>query len=452
MAAIAEMYGVEGEMQLKVTGGEPVGQWFQVSSAAKYTLYRVQELLRRWPQHLLRTHVIQIPPRTSVSVIMRYGMREAQATVPPDMTRGQMIEQLVQQFRVGGGEWAVDVDNAERISQEEFVIAEGWRYTLEQVRRPTVRVVMKHGTQERVTEVPEGTTEEGMKQLLISGFGEDIKKSWRVITRTQTNREDPYELKRNRTYELRERVSTAPPESFRVMANTLFNGLRDDIEIETVWSEGQMHEACRNAWANELHGSPSTKLVTTDDRGRRVPYEAQEGWNYELRVRPQTPKWVMEEKMTKGHAPVHPNELVMIGLQLEDGPRYERKVKRGLGEHGLKVLAWELFDWPTGPLHVHIVSSRGEMEFAFRIEPQWTYILRAQPLKIIRKEQPERLNVEPERPPKSKEPARVKGQLTLGLGAKRHITGWCGTKTQELAVSEQTTKGDLIDTDRKSVV
>jgi hypothetical protein len=35
--------------------------------------------------------------------------------------------------------------------------------------------------------------------------------------------------------------------------------------------------------------------------------------------------------------------------------------------------------------------------------------------------------------------------LTLGLGAKRHITGWCGTKTQELAVSEQTTKSDLID-------
>jgi hypothetical protein len=31
------------------------------------------------------------------------------------------------------------------------------------------------------------------------------------------------------------------------------------------------------------------------------------------------------------------------------------------------------------------------------------------------------------------------------LGAKRHITGWCGTKTQELAVSEQTTKSDLID-------
>jgi hypothetical protein len=184
-----------------------------------------------------------------------------------------------------------------------------------------------------------------------------------------------------------------------------------------------------------------------DERGQRAQYEAQEGWTYELRVKPPTPRWVLEEKMTKGHAPSKPNELVMVGLQLEDGPRCERKVKRSLGEHGLKVLPWDLFDWPPGPLYVHIVSSRGETEFAFRIEPQWTYILRAQPLKMIRKErEPDRAREEAvQSRPKSKEPTRVKGQLTLGLGAKRHITGWCGTKTLELTVGDTIMQGDLID-------
>jgi hypothetical protein len=184
-----------------------------------------------------------------------------------------------------------------------------------------------------------------------------------------------------------------------------------------------------------------------DDQGQRVPFEAQEGWTYELRVKPQTPKWVLAEKMTKGHAPSGPNELVMVGLQLEDGPRFEGKVKRSTGEHGLKVLAWELFDWPPGPLYVHIVSSRGETEFAFRIEPQWTYILRAQPPKVIRKErEPDRAKEGAARPaPRPTEPMRAKGQMTVGLGAKRHITGWCGTKTQELTVSDKTTKSDLID-------
>jgi hypothetical protein len=111
------------------------------------------------------------------------------------------------------------------------------------------------------------------------------------------------------------------------------------------------------------------------------------------------------------------------------------------------VLAWELFDWPPGPLYVHIVSSRGETEFVFRIEPQWTYILRAQPPKVTRKEkEPDRAKEGAARPgPKPPEPMRARGQMTLGLGAKRHITGWCGTKTQELTVSDKTTKSDLID-------
>jgi hypothetical protein len=151
--------------------------------------------------------------------------------------------------------------------------------------------------------------------------------------------------------------------------------------------------------------------------------------------------------MVKGPAPDRPNEEVMIGLQLEDGPRLERKVKRGLSETGLKLQAWDLFDWPQGPLYVHIVSSRGETEFAFRVEPQWTYILRTQPPKIIRNERDHRNERDERREPKGeqREPRREKGQTVLQLGAKRNITGWCGTKTVTLTVSEKTRKCELID-------
>jgi hypothetical protein len=38
--------------------------------------------------------------------------------------------------------------------------------------------------------------------------------------------------------------------------------------------------------------------------------------------------------------PLHPGELVTIGLQLEDGTRLERRVKRNATEHGLKQKMW----------------------------------------------------------------------------------------------------------------
>jgi hypothetical protein len=177
------------------------------------------------------------------------------------------------------------------------------------------------------------------------------------------NREDPYELRRNWTYELREHAPEDIRESLRVMANTRFKGLRDDIEIETSWGEGQVHQACLEAWRTELHPRqdwcvPSTKLIALDEHMKRVPFETREGWTYELRIKPQTPQLVLDEKMVKGPAPAHPNELVMVGLQLEDGPRVERKVKRSVGEHDLKQLAWKLFAWPQGPLYLHIMSAR----------------------------------------------------------------------------------------------
>jgi hypothetical protein len=452
VTAIAELYGVEGEMQLDIQGGEALGGWFQVSSAAKYTLYRVATILRKWPQYLLRPHVVRPRIKEPVPIVIRYGMREAQVTAPPNATRGEMVEHLVQHFRAGDGEWMVEVEDAARNKQDHFEVAAEWRYSLEQVRRQTVQVKMRHNGQERMVEVPEKTSEAGMKQLLVSGFGADIGKNWRVLTLSPMHREGPYELRKNWVYELREYVPPARPESFIVMANTWFNGQRDDIEIETAWNERQVHEACREVWRSEMSaarncGTPTTKLITLDDQGQRVQFEARAGWTYEIRIQPQTPKWVFDEKMTKGAAPSKPNEEIMIGLQLEDGPRIERKVKRSTGESGLKLLAWELFDWPPGPLYVHVVSSRGETEYAFKIEPQWTYILRARPLKVIRPERDRTSDGYVRQGPKpgQKEPTRAKGQMTLGLGARRHITGWCGTKTLSLTVNDAVKKSDLID-------
>jgi hypothetical protein len=66
----------------------------------------------------------------------------------------------------------------------------------------------------------------------------------------------------------------------------------------------------------------------------------------------------------------------MIGIQLEDGPRFERKVKLELSEHGLKVIVRQALGYPRGPLH---------LQFGFEINPQWTYVLRRQPKDPFRK-------------------------------------------------------------------
>jgi hypothetical protein len=69
---------------------------------------------------------------------------------------------------------------------------------------------------------------------------------------------------------------------------------------------------------------------------------------------------------------------------LEDGTRIGRKVKSALDEHGLKLMMWELFGCPTGPPYLHIKNARDETQFEFRIGPQWTYILRRQPVNTFK--------------------------------------------------------------------
>jgi hypothetical protein len=85
----------------------------------------------------------------------------------------------------------------------------------------------------------------------------------------------------------------------------------------------------------------------------------------------------------------------MIQLQLEDGARIERKVKRELSEHGLKLMMWQTLGYPRGPLHLHVKNERDEREFVFKISLQWTYVLRRQPRNTLRDKQ-ERRSVDDE--------------------------------------------------------
>jgi hypothetical protein len=400
-------------------------------------------------------------------------MREERVTVRQDTTQGELVSQLITQFQAGAGEWAVTTED-EAHTRQDFRIEPNWRYTLEQQRRPTIRVTMQHRRQDHVCEVPVGTTEEGMKQLLVRGFQADIAKRWQVISRTPMHREDPYELKKGWTYELVEFVPPAAQESFRVLANTRLNGRRDDIEIETGWSEAQVHEACQQNWLEELREAsdgrvPTTKLVTLDGNMQRVAFVAREGWTYEVKIKPQTPQWVSDRRLRESSPPSSPHELVLVGLQLEDGPRVERKVKQSLSEHGLKLEMWELSDYPQGPLYLHIRGERDELETTFKISWQWTYTLRRRPMETLRNQQKQqRVDGETGDPASATRMMREAQSLSKSTGAgtskakmnaqgatqvtqtkhaevTRHVTVWCGRKTTNLTVRESMKKGDLIE-------
>jgi hypothetical protein len=123
---------------------------------------------------------------------------------------------------------------------------------------------------------------------------------------------------------------------------------------------------------------------------QEVPFEAREGWTYELKDQEANPQWVYAQEYGNPLKPLCPGELVIIGLQLEDRPRLERKVKRDLSEHGLKLMMWQELGYPRGPLHLHIKNECDDMEFAFKISPHWTYVLRRRPRDTLRNKQERR--------------------------------------------------------------
>jgi hypothetical protein len=120
MRAIAELYGVGGEMELDVKGLTTIAR-YDVCSYATYTLYGAETALRRWPKRILRTQFIRTPGDVPVPVVMGYGMREERTTVRKDTTKAGMIARLAEQFREKAEhEWTVRVEDGERTAQTEF--------------------------------------------------------------------------------------------------------------------------------------------------------------------------------------------------------------------------------------------------------------------------------------------------------------------------------------------
>jgi hypothetical protein len=134
-----------------------------------------------------------------------------------------------------------------------------------------------------------------------------------------------------------------------------------------------------------------------------------------------------------------------VGLQLEDGPRLERKVDSALTEQGVKLFMWDLFDYPVGPLFLHMRNAADETVFEFQVGPQWTYILRRQPAGPPKKRESEKASVARVATDVFRPPQKTKPRSAQPPEITHHVTAWCGTRTTNLTVREDMAKGDLID-------
>jgi hypothetical protein len=208
-----------------------------------------------------------------------------------------------------------------------------------------------------------------------------VRKRWRVITRNLSLREmEEYGLHRGWTYELVPPEEPKPPESRPVRANTRFRGLRWDIVLDSSWNSGQVACDVEDTWREELEKRPvregMTEVVTRDAQDRRTAFAVHEGRTYELVPKEwQGPEWVNKLEYKPQPRPAKPNEEIMVGMQLEDGIRIERKVKAETGEVTLKRTMWQELNPPEGHYHLYIQNTRGEDEGTYGIRHQWTYRL-----------------------------------------------------------------------------
>jgi hypothetical protein len=168
-------------------------------------------------------------------------------------------------FGVDPGErWCVRTADG-LLNPQAFRIQQMWVYTLEIERpkdtrielgakqdrqytllsRDTVEVQMRYGEGRKWTHVPDNVDEEQMVQLLVSGFGENMRKQWQVKTRNMSQRVmEEYKLVPAWSYELIPRQEAAPrPQSRVVQARTRYQGLNWDIELDASWSQLRVHEA-----------------------------------------------------------------------------------------------------------------------------------------------------------------------------------------------------------------
>jgi hypothetical protein len=290
------------------------------------------------------------------------------------------------------------------LNPQAFRIQRTWVYTLEReaprsdrielgakqdrqftlLSRNAVEVEMRYGEGRKRTHVPDNVSEEQMVQLLVSGFGENVRKQWQVKTRNMSQRVmEAYKLVPAWSYELVPRQEAAPPPQPGVVrARTRYQGLNWDIELDASWSQMQVHEAIKQMWQDEWEkrGRPHTEIEVRDERDYRTRFMVHEGWTYVLQERDlRGPDWLNEKEYTTTKRPPNPNAAVLVGLQLENGMRIEHTVLAGTEETKLKRIMWQELSPPEGRFFLRIRNARNEESDSYEISRQWTYILSRQP-------------------------------------------------------------------------
>jgi hypothetical protein len=110
-----------------------------------------------------------------------------------------------------------------------------------------------------------------------------------------------------------------------------------------------------------------------------VTFAVREGWTYALVDKKKRMEWTTIVEYKPPTIIRNPREAVLIGIQVEDGMRVERKVRADTSETRLKMLMWQEMDLPGDNYFLHIRNTRDEKEESFKISRQWTYIMRTRP-------------------------------------------------------------------------
>jgi hypothetical protein len=150
-----------------------------------------------------------------------------------------------------------------------------------------------------------------------------------------------------------------------------------------------LHPGISDVVEGTLLGSPEQIFTylflyfeTRDELDNRTKFMVHEGWMYVLQeMNFRGPDWTSRREYGTPQRPRKPDEAVLIGMQLEDGMRIERKVQAGTEQTRLKHIMWQELDPPEGNYHLHIRNERNEESDSYAIGRQWTYILRKYPRK-----------------------------------------------------------------------
>jgi hypothetical protein len=142
-------------------------------------------------------------------------------------------------------------------------------------------------------------------------------------------------------------------------------------------------------WADDLmrkrdpqkqdRASPLTYMVTNDEQSRKTAFAVREGWTYENAEDGTRPQWVFSFEYRPHPITGKLDQDVLVGIQLEDGPRLERRVRIDTSEHRLKLRMWKEPGRPRTWHHLHIRNAKDESVEEYRTSCQWTYILRRKP-------------------------------------------------------------------------